>query len=137
MKDTIFKAYDIRGIYPDEIDEEAAYKVGRALVRFLSAKTIVVGRDMRLSSEPLQKRLIEGITAEGADVISIGLCTTPMLSFAVAHYGYDGGVMVSASHNPGNYNAFKIIKAGALQVDVESGLKDIQKLVAEMDGTDN
>lgn len=135
MKSSIFKAYDIRGIYPTEIDEETAYRVGRALTRFLSAKTIVVGRDARTSSPLLSGKLIEGISCEGADVVDIGMCTTPMLNFAVANYGYAGGIMISASHNPGNYNAFKLIKAGPLQIDEESGIKEIQN-IAEKGFTD-
>lgn len=131
MKDTIFKAYDIRGIYPEEIDEQAAYLVGRAFVQFLNAKNVVVGRDMRVSSDPLHKKLIEGITCEGADVIDLGLCTTPMLSFAVANYDYDGGIMISASHNPGNYNAFKLIGPKALQIDAGSGIEEINKKVSK------
>lgn len=128
MDKGIFKAYDIRGIYPDEIDEDAAYRVGRAFTRFLSAKTVVVGRDARESSPALAEKLIEGISCEGADVINIGLCTTPMLNFAVANYDYDGGIMISASHNPKEYNAFKLIKSGPLQIDEESGIKEIQNI---------
>lgn len=126
---SIFKAYDVRGIYPTEIDEEAAEKVGRALARYLSAKTIVVGRDMRASSPSLSEKMIEGITCEGADVIDLGECTTPMLNFAVANYGYDGGVMISASHNPAEYNAFKLIAAGAEMLDESHGLPEIKNLV--------
>lgn len=124
-----FKAYDIRGNYPKEVNEELAYAVGRALVRKLSAKTVVVGRDMRESSPSLSAELIKGISCEGADVVDIGLCTTPMLNFAVAHYGYDGGVMVSASHNPASDNAFKLIGPGADMIDIESGLLDIQEII--------
>lgn len=135
MKESIFKAYDIRGIYPAEIDEEAAYKVGRALVRFLSsgkvgpAKTIVVGRDARKSSPALHAKLIEGITCEGADVVDIGVCTTPMLSFAVGNYHYDGGIMISASHNPKEFNAFKLIKSGPIMLDENNGLGEVKKIV--------
>jgi len=131
MEKSVFGAYDIRGIYPEEINEEMAYKVGRAFVRFLSAKTVVVGHDMRLSSPTLKEKLIKGISCEGADVIDIGMCTTPMLNFAVAHYGYDGGVMISASHNPGKYNAFKLIREKAIQLDEDSGIKEIQGLAAK------
>lgn len=128
MDPGIFKAYDIRGVYPTEINEDVAYKIGRAFTRFLSAKTVVVGRDARESSPVLSEKLIEGISCEGADVINIGMCTTPMLNFAVANYGYDGGIMISASHNPGDYNAFKLIKAGPLQIDEESGIKEIKNI---------
>ena len=129
MNLSAFKAYDIRGEYPIEVNEELAYSVGRALVKYLSAKTIVVGRDMRLSSPSLLEKLIEGITAEGADVINIGLCTTPMLNFSVANYGYNGGVMVTASHNPGKDNAFKVIGPGAIQLDEGFGLSKIKEMV--------
>jgi len=128
MKQSIFKAYDIRGIYPTEINEETAYKVGRAFTRFLSAKTVVVGRDMRASSPALAGKLIESISCEGADVVDIGLCTTPMLNFAVANYDYDGGIMISASHNPAEYNAFKLIKSGPLQIDEASGIKEVKNI---------
>lgn len=138
MKKSVFGAYDIRGIYPEEINEELAYKVGRAFVRFLSClpagrrqQTVVVGRDARLSSPSLREKLIEGISCEGADVIDIGICTTPMLNFAVANYEYDGGIMISASHNPGEYNAFKLIRENAIQLDEDSGIKEIQDLAAK------
>jgi phosphomannomutase len=134
MNLSAFKAYDIRGLYPEQVNEDLAYLVGRALVRHLSAKKIVVGRDMRLSSPALLDKVIEGATCEGADVINIGLCSTPMLNFAVANYGYDGGIMVSASHNPGQYNAFKIIGPGAIQIDETSGLLDIKKIVEKSFG---
>jgi phosphomannomutase len=129
MELSIFKAYDVRGIYPTELDEDAAYKIGRALVRFLSAKQIVVGRDMRLSSPALSEKLIEGITCEGADVIDIGECTTPMMNFGVAAYDYDGGVMVTASHNPGDYNGLKIISKKNGPLDETYGLPELKKMV--------
>lgn len=129
MNLSAFKAYDVRGNYPDEVNEKLAYLVGRSLVRYLSAKTIVVGRDMRASSPSLSEKLIEGIICEGADVVSIGMCTTPMLNFAVSNYNYDGGVMISASHNPKDDNAFKLIKPGSEQIGEENGLLDIKNLV--------
>lgn len=129
MNISAFKAYDIRGAYPSEVDEELAYLVGRAIVKYFSAKTIVVGRDMRNSSPSLLSKLIEGITYEGANVVNIGLCTTPMLNFAVANYGYDGGVMVSASHNPGGDNAFKVIDKNVVQLDGLEGLNDLKNIV--------
>lgn len=131
MKLSSFKGYDIRGLYPDEVDEELAYSVGRAIVRFYSAKTIVVGRDVRNSSPSLSEKMIEGIICEGADVVDIGVCTTPMVSFAVCNYGYDVGVMISASHNPPQYNAFKIMRPGINQVDGNSGLLEIKKIVEQ------
>ncbi len=124
-----FKAYDIRGNYPDQINEQLAYLVGRAVARYFVAKTIVVGRDMRHSSPSLSSELIHGLTDSGVDVVDIGLCTTPMLNFAVAKYHYDGGIMISASHNPGGDNAFKIIDKNVVQLDESSGLGDLKKLV--------
>jgi len=124
----IFKAYDIRGIYPKEINEKAAYLVGRALVQFLSAGTVVVGRDMRESGIGLFRELARGITDQGADVEDIGMCTTPMLGFAVARFGHDAGVMISASHNPKEYNAFKLIKKPGEQLSSETGILEIRKL---------
>lgn len=131
MNLSAFKAYDIRGVYPAEVDEELAYLVGRSLVRFLSAKTIVVGRDMRTSSTSLSERLIEGIVCEGADVVNIGMCTTPMLNFAVSNYGYDGGVMITASHSPRETNGLKLIKPGSEQIGVDNGLEDIKEIAGK------
>lgn len=127
----IFKAYDIRGIYPEEINEEVAYLIGRSFVDFLAKESpkIAVGRDSRLSSPFLFKGLIEGIIKQGGRVIDIGLSTTPMLYFAVAHYKFDGGIEVSASHNPPQYNGFKIIKEKAIPIDQKTGLKKIKNLV--------
>jgi len=129
MNLSAFKAYDIRGKYPEEVNEELAYSVGRAIVRHLGAKIIVVGRDMRLSSPSLAAKLIEGINHEGADVVDVGLCTTPMLNFSVGKYGYDGGVMVSASHNPGGDNAFKIIDKNVSQLSDFDGLNNIKQII--------
>lgn len=135
MNLSAFKAYDIRGKYPDEINEKLAYLTGRSIAKYFSAKTIVVGRDMRLSSPSLTLALIDGITSEGSDVIDIGMVTTPMLNFAVANYSFDGGVMVSASHNPGGDNAFKIIDRDVIQLDESSGLNNLKQLVqSKMDG---
>jgi phosphomannomutase len=127
----IFRAYDVRGIYPDEINEDLAYKIGRAIAKFLKAKEIVVGRDNRSSSEGLFKLLSEGIRDQGADVIDIGLSTTPMFYWAVVQYGYKGGIMITASHNPAEYNGFKIVKKQAMPVAGDSGLKKIKKLVVK------
>lgn len=129
MNLSAFKAYDIRGSYPNEINENLAYLVGRAVVQHFSAKVIVVGRDMRNSSPSLSVELIRGINDGGADVINIGMCTTPMLNFAVASYGYDGGIMISASHNPGGDNAFKVIDKNVIQLDESGGLNDLKSLV--------
>jgi phosphomannomutase len=131
MNTVAFKAYDVRGKYPEEVNEDLAYLVGRGLTRYLSAKTIVVGRDMRFSSSDLSQKIIEGIICEGADVIDIGMCTTPMLNFAVSNYNYDGGIMVTASHSPSEINGFKLIKSGSEQIGEDNGLKDIKELVTK------
>ena len=115
----IFKAYDIRGIYPDEINEKAAKKIGAAFAKFLAGKTkrIIVGRDARISSPSLFEALTNGIISQGMNVIDIGICTTPMLIFAVRKINNNiGGVMVSASHSPPEYNGFKLMGAGSVQM---------------------
>lgn len=129
MNFSAFKTYDIRGGYPEEINEDLAFLVGRATARYLKAKTIVVGRDMRLSSPLLSSKLIEGINYEGVDVVNIGLCTTPMLNFSIAKFGFDGGIMVSASHNPGKDNAFKIINKDVIQLSDYDGLNNIKMII--------
>lgn len=131
----IFRAYDIRGIFPRDVNEEIAYRIGRAFVQFLPSRkrklNIVVGQDNRISSPLLKKRLVQGITDSGANVIDIGLSTTPMLYFATAHHKFDGGIEISASHNPSNYNGFKLIREKAIPVSEKTGLRDIKKLVLE------
>jgi len=124
----IFKAYDIRGIYPDEINEEVAYKIGQALVGFLKTKRMVVGRDMRLSSPQLFEALVKGIASQGTNVDDIGLVTSEMLYFAVGKYGYDGGVMITASHNPGNYNGFKLIDGTMEMIGEGTGMSKLRDL---------
>ncbi len=128
-----FKAYDIRGEYPSIINEKLAFLVGQALAVYLSANKIVVGRDMRLSSDSLSKALICGLVSRSVKVIDIGLCTTPMLNFAIIKDSCDGGVMISASHNPASDNAFKLMKAGAIQIDETNGLNEIKKLVSNVE----
>jgi phosphomannomutase len=123
----IFKAYDIRGVYGEELDEGIAYLVGRAVVAYTKAATILVGRDMRTSSITLRDALVRGITDQGADVVDIGLCSTPSFYWAAQTYG--AGVMVTASHNPAKYNGFKIVKDGSFPVGEISGMKDIEALV--------
>jgi len=127
--DKIFKAYDIRGLYPGEINEEIAYKIGRATAKFLKTKEVVVGRDNRLSSEDLFKVLCEGIRDEGVKVIDIGLATTPMFCWAVAGCELKAGVMITASHNPKEYNGFKIVRDKAIPVAEGSGLEKIKKII--------
>ncbi|MFH1193825.1 MAG: phosphomannomutase/phosphoglucomutase [bacterium] len=118
MNPSIFKAYDIRGVYPQELDEKSAYAIGRAFVKFLRAKTILVGQDSRPSSPALLKALTRGITEAGADVVLAGALTTPMFYFAVANgKKYGGGIMVTASHNPAKYNGFKLVRGDARPVE--------------------
>ena len=126
-----FKAYDIRGVYPSDINEDIAYKVGRAFVTYLKCKNVVVGRDARESSPSLFKALVRGITDQGADLIDIGITTTPLLNFTVAS-GYDSGIMISASHNPAEYNAFKLIKKPVLQMHTIE-IQKIKELVEKSD----
>jgi phosphomannomutase len=123
----VFKAYDVRGIYPGEIDEEGAYAIGRAFVDQFEPKGIAVGRDMRLSSPSMARAVIDGATDGGVDVLDIGLVGTEMLYFAVGELGLDGGIEVTASHNPKEYAGMKIVRAGALPVGDESGLLDIRE----------
>jgi phosphomannomutase len=122
----VFKAYDVRGIYPRDIDEAGAYAVGRAYVQQFDAKRIAVGRDMRLSSPTMAHALIEGAADAGADVLDIGLAGTEMLYFTVGDLGLDGGIAVTASHNPKEYTGMKIVRAGALPVGGDSGLLDVR-----------
>jgi phosphomannomutase len=126
----IFKAYDIRGIYPADLDESAARDIGRALVQYLGCDRVAVGRDMRESSGPLFKALAEGITAQGADVVDLGLVSTDGLYFAVGKYGHPAGVMITASHNPKEYNGLKICKKEAVPLSGEEGLFQMRDLIA-------
>jgi len=123
----IFKAYDIRGLYPNELNEEAAYDVGRSFAVYLKAKTIIVGRDTRLSSPALAENIIKGITDQGVDVIDIGLCSTSCFYFAVGELDADGALMVTASHAPKEFNGFKPVLRGnvALTREEVSKLKDL------------
>ena len=125
----IFKAYDVRGIYPDEIDEDAARAIGGAFVAYLKAKRIAVGRDMRLSSPALATAFIEGASAQGADVVDYGMISTDMLYFAVARDGHDGGVQVTASHNPKQYNGMKMVRKEAFPLSGEEGLAEIRQMI--------
>jgi len=127
----IFKAYDIRGIYPVQINAEFAYLLGRAFVQFLNCKNVAVGRDMRLSSEALFESLCNGIIDSGADVIDLGLCSTDMLYFAVEKYGYDSGIMVTASHNSKEWNGFKLTREHAIPIGDNNGLMQIREIIAK------
>jgi phosphomannomutase len=127
---SIFKAYDVRGVYPSELDERVAYKIGRAFVTFLKVSKVVVSQDMRKSSVSLKRELIRGITDQGADVIDIeGLCSTPRSYFACWNLKSPGSIMVTASHNPGKYNGFKFTREKAIPISGDTGIKDIEDLV--------
>jgi len=125
----IFKAYDIRGTVPDQLDAETTYRIGRAAARHLAVDVIVVGRDARTHSPELRDALVRGLCDEGADVLDLGLVATPMLYFAVEDAGAGAGIMITASHNPGQYNGFKVCRHHAIPVGEASGLKDIEALV--------
>ena len=124
----IFKAYDIRGTVPDQLDEALAERIGRAAATHLGAKSMVVGRDMRASGVGLSAALIRGITSTGCDVTDIGIVSTPMQYFAVGSLGTDGGIMVTASHNPAEYNGFKTSAQDVVPVGGDSGLPEIEAL---------
>jgi phosphomannomutase len=122
----VFKAYDVRGIYGDDLDEAGAYAIGRAYVEQVEPRRIAVGRDMRLSSPQMAAEVIRGAADAGADVLDLGLVGTEMVYFAVGELGLDGGIEVTASHNPKEYTGMKIVRRGALPVGGESGLLDIR-----------
>jgi phosphomannomutase len=121
-----FKAYDVRGLYPAELDEDGAYAIGRAYVEQFEPRRIAVGRDMRLSSPTMAASLLAGAADGGADVVDLGMVGTEMLYFAVGELGLDGGVAVTASHNPKEYTGMKIVRRGALPVGGDSGLLEIR-----------
>ena len=126
LKPEVFKAYDVRGIYPAEIDEDGAYAIGRAYVEEFQPKRIAIGRDMRVSGPQMVAALTEGATDGGAEVLDIGQIGTEMLYFAVGSLELDGGITCTASHNPKEYTGFKIVRAGALPVGGDSGLAEVR-----------
>lgn len=121
-----FKAYDVRGRVPDELNEDLARRIGHAYSQVVRPRRVVVGHDIRLSSEAIAGALSEGLTRSGVDVVSIGLCGTEEVYFAVAHLGVDGGVMVTASHNPVDYNGLKMVREGSRPISADTGLKEIE-----------
>src|SRR5918992_4882443 len=131
IDESIFKAYDIRGMYPDSLNEEVAGDIGRAFVNHLglSGSRVIVARDMRLSGEALEKAFIEGVTEAGADVLGVGLVSTDALYFAVGHLEEPGGVMITASHNPRDYNGFKLCREDAIALSGEQGIGQIRDLI--------
>ncbi len=124
-----FKAYDIRGKVPGELNPELAYKVGRAFVSYLNCKKVVIGMDVRESSPELSKALANGITDAGADVVDLGLCGTEMIYFSTPFLNADGGVMITASHNPPEYNGLKFVKKGSVPMGYGSGLADVEEMI--------
>ncbi|MBN1419727.1 MAG: phosphomannomutase, partial [Planctomycetes bacterium] len=125
-----FKAYDVRGRIPDELDEDLVYRIGRGYAAEVEPKgAIAVGRDIRLSSQTLSRALIRGLNEGGADVVDIGLCGTEMVYFAASLEGMGGGIMVTASHNPRDYNGMKFVREGARPISGDSGLLDIEARV--------
>jgi len=129
INSSIFKAYDVRGLYPQEVDEAAARLIGRGFVAYLQAKRIAVSRDMRLSSPSLAAAFIEGATAQGADVVDYGMMGTDMLYYAVARDGHDGGVQITASHNPKEYNGIKMVRKEAFPLSGDAGIGDIRDMI--------
>ena len=125
---SIFKAYDIRGMVPEQLDADLAYGIGRATANFLGGETLVVGWDARTSADAFSEAVLRAVADEGVDVIALGPVATPMLYFAVEECAAAGGIMITASHNPGQYNGFKICREHAIPVGGASGLKEIEQL---------
>ncbi len=125
---TCFKAYDVRGRVPDELNEDIAHRIGQAFVAVTGARRVVVGHDIRLSSEAIKAALSDGLRDAGADVFDIGLCGTEEIYFATWHAGMDGGIAVTASHNPKDYNGMKFVREGSRPISGDTGLKEIQSL---------
>ena len=128
-----FKAYDIRGRLGEELDEDVAYRIGRAFVRYLSAHSVVVGGDVRLSSEPLKQALIQGLRDSGANVIDLGMTGTEEIYFATWFLGVDGGIEVTASHNPIDYNGMKLVREGSRPISGDTGLSEIRRMAEMID----
>ena len=126
---SIFKAYDVRGLYPEEVNEDAARQIGRGFVAYLNAKRIAVSRDMRLSSPAVAAAFIEGAREQGADVVDYGMLATDMMYFAVARDGHDGGAQITASHNPKQYNGIKLVRREAFPLSGEAGLGEIRDMI--------
>ncbi len=128
---TCFKAYDLRGRIPDELNDDVAYRVARGYAQFLSPKRIVVGRDIRLSSAALTDAVCRGLTDSGVDVYDIGVCGTEGVYFATFDGGYDGGIMITASHNPSDYNGMKFVRESSKPISGDNGLKEIRKFAED------
>ena len=128
LKITCFKAYDARGKVPNELNEDIAYRTGRAYAEFLKPKQVAVGRDVRLSSDSLFAALTKGLMDSGVDVLDLGICGTENVYFAAFHLSLDGGIMITASHNPVDYNGFKFVRESAKPISSDSGLTEIRKI---------
>jgi phosphomannomutase len=126
----IFKAYDVRGVYPGEIDEAGARAIGAAFIAYLKARRVAVGRDMRVSSPVLAAAFIDGVTSQGADVVDYGMIPTDMLYYAVATDKLEGGAQITASHNPKQYNGMKMVRQEALPLSGDAGISDIRDMIA-------
>lgn len=129
----IFKAYDIRGVIGKDLDEDLACKIGRAFVSFLNCRRVVVGQDMRSSSEAMFQALARGLTRQGADVIRVGVCSTPMSYYANGKLGADASIMITASHNPGEWNGFKLCREQAIPISGATGIQEIEQRVRKSD----
>ncbi len=128
-----FKAYDIRGKVPGELNTDLAYKVGRTFAKYLNAKSVVIGRDVRKSSPELSEAISNGLNDAGCDVFDLGLCGTEMIYFGTPFLNADGGIMITASHNPPEYNGLKFVKKGSVPMGYDSGLKVIEKMIINND----
>lgn len=129
IKRDAFKAYDIRGRVPDELNEEMAYRIGRAYVDIFKAAKVAVGHDIRLSGPSFRNALVRGLTEAGCDVVDIGMCGTEQIYFATFHLKLSGGIMITASHNPQDYNGMKLVRAESRPISADSGLKEIEEQV--------
>ena len=131
----VFKAYDVRGVYPSEINDETVAAVAKAFAFYLNTNKIVVGRDARTSSPSLFKAVVNALVEVGVSVVDLGMCTTPLLNYAVAKKNYPGGIMISASHNPPEYNALKLVQHPCIQLSSPGGMDDVKRLVLNPDVT--
>lgn len=131
-----FGAYDIRGIYPEDVNEELAYRIGRSFPGLFEAKKVAVGHDIRLSGPSIRDALVKGLTESGCDVVDIGECGTEMIYFTTAHLKLDGGIMITASHNPKEYNGMKFVRKESRPISSDTGLKDLEKAVMEGEFTE-
>jgi phosphomannomutase len=131
ITESIFKAYDIRGVYPSELNEDIVYKIAQAYAKLVGPKRVVLGKDVRLSGPSLWDAAARGLTDHGVDVLDIGVITTDMMYFATAAYDVDGGITISASHNPREYNGMKLMRKGAVPISGDTGIKEMKDMVVQ------